>query len=302
MKQVTLFHNPAAGDEEHSKNELVALMEKNGFECRYLSTKDKEWKDFDSDTDLLVIAGGDGTVRKVTKNLLDRKLNDTVPIALLPLGTANNIAKTLGIAGKTSEIISSWVNATIKKFDIGIVKNLPDAEFFLESFGYGIFPYLMSKMKKLEDGSDTPAESMKNALKQMHEIVVSYSPKYCELEVDGTDHSGNFLLAEIMNTRSIGPNLVLSPLADAGDGELEVILVPEKHTEKFAQYVLDEMNDVETTYQFHTLRGRDIHISWEGTHVHVDDEILKLEKSAKAEIKIKSGLLEFLVPGNDKSE
>src|SRR5690348_12883473 len=98
MKQVTLLHNPNAGDEEHNKKELRSLLKGNGWECRYFSTKEKKWKNFDTDSDLLAIAGGDGTVRKAIKSLLERKkeIKKLPPIALIPLGTANNIGNTLG--------------------------------------------------------------------------------------------------------------------------------------------------------------------------------------------------------------
>src|ERR1044072_2398775 len=99
MKIARLFHNPTAGEGEHTRKKLVSLMEAAGFDCSYSSTKKKRWEKIESkDTDFIVIAGGDGTVRKVAEELLDQKvLNKILPIGLLPLGTANNIAKTLNI-------------------------------------------------------------------------------------------------------------------------------------------------------------------------------------------------------------
>src|SRR5205085_10018382 len=132
-----IVHNPTAGDEELGKKELKNLIEENGFDCRYLSTKEKDWKDLKDHTDILLIAGGDGTVRKVTKELLQKKLIERIwPIALLPVGTANNIAKALGVEGSSEDIISSLRNAQVKKFDVGKISNVNDTEFFLESFGY----------------------------------------------------------------------------------------------------------------------------------------------------------------------
>jgi diacylglycerol kinase (ATP) len=297
MRKATLIHNPKAGNEMHPKEELISFLEKNDFECRYLSTKKKDWQKLEEETDLYIIAGGDGTVRKAAKKLLEKKLLDkSYPIALLPLGTANNIAKTLGINGLAKEIISSWEKAPVKKFDVGRIYNVRDANFFLESFGYGIFPYLMSIMEKEGSESESADESLNKALDILHKIINSYGARHCELTVDGTDHSGEFILAEIMNTQSIGPNLILSPLADPGDGEFEVILVPEQHKEKFAEYILSKSRGIEETFQFHTLKGKEIIIRWEGTHVHADDQIIKLEKSAEVKVELKQGLLEFLVP------
>src|SRR5687768_16389172 len=100
MKLVHLFHNPGAGNEEHSREELTSLLEANGYECNYISTKEKGWKRFNDKAGIVVIAGGDGTIRKVVKELLRiQPLPKPVFIGILPLGTANNIAKSLGISG-----------------------------------------------------------------------------------------------------------------------------------------------------------------------------------------------------------
>jgi diacylglycerol kinase (ATP) len=297
MQRITLVHNPTAGDEEHSKKELKKLIEEYGFECRYLSTKEMDWKEIKSNTDILMIAGGDGTVRKVTKELLQKKLLDHIwPIALLPVGTANNIAKTLGVEGTNEEIISSLRQAQPKKFDVGKVSHVNNTEFFLESLGYGIFPYLMTEMKNIESKDDTPDEALKKAIKKLLEIIESYHPRGCELEIDGEDHSGTYLLAEIMNTKSIGPNLFLAPGGDPGDGEFDVVLIPEADKEKFSAYVKQKLNGEEINYDFHSVRAKKIKMSWQGTHVHVDDEIIKLEESAEVEAEIKPALLEFLLP------
>jgi diacylglycerol kinase family enzyme len=297
MKRITLVHNPGAGDEEHSKKALKNLIEENGFECRYLSTKDKDLKEIKENTDILMIAGGDGTVRKVTKELLQKKLIEKIwPIALLPVGTANNIAKTLGIEGSNEEIISSLRQAETKKFDVGRVSNVNNTEFFLESFGYGIFPYLMLEMKVIEDKNDSPEIALKKAMKQLLKIIDSYHARDCELEIDGQDYTGRYLLAEIMNTKSIGPNLFLAPDGDPGDGEFDVVLIPEADKEKFYAYVQQKLGGEENTYDFHSIRAKKINISWQGTHVHVDDEIIKLEESAELEAEIKPAVLEFLLP------
>ncbi len=130
----------------------------------------------------------------------------------------------------------------------------------------------------------------------LHEIIFSYEPKQCNLKIDGVDHSGKFLLVEIMNTRLIGPNLFLSPHGDPGDGQFEIILIPENDKEKLASYISDKLKGIEVPYIFNQIKAKNITISWEGTHLHVDDEIIKIEKGKEIEIELREGLLEFLVP------
>lgn len=295
---IQLFHNPTAGDEAHNQEKLTSLIESEGYQCRYSSTKKSSIKDFDDEASFIVIAGGDGTVRKISKKMLDRKVLDHHwPVAVLPLGTANNIAKTLGLDKPVEEIVRSWEHCEKKKFDVGRIINIEEAHFFLESFGYGLFPYLMKEMKKRNKEAEpaTPEEALFTSLKVLHEILLSYKPRYCDLQIDGVDHSGKYLLVEIMNTKSIGPNLFLSPDADPGDGKLEVVMIPEGDKDLFAEYVKGKINGQEVDYDFSGVHARDVKISWDGTHVHVDDEVLKLEKNHKVEIELKEGLLEFLV-------
>jgi hypothetical protein len=44
------------------------------------------------------------------------------------------------------------------------------------------------------------------------------------------------------------------------------------------------------------LKGKNLKISWDGKHVHVDDEYHKLEKPGAIRIAVREGLLDFLIP------
>lgn len=297
MKKALLIHNPTAGDEGHGEERLTQLIESHGFQCEYVSVKDKEWKDFDYDVDFLIVAGGDGTVRKVAKKLLRRKMIDKIwPIGLLPFGTANNISKTLHFAGDSEQLIKTWQNKKIQQYDVGRIENLDDAELFLESLGYGIFPYLMMEMdKRAEPEDETPEEKIHAALEVLHQISIWYEPHHCYLNIDGVDYSGEFILLEIMNTKSIGPNLFLAPDADPGDGLLEIVAVTQENKHKFADYIAAKLQGKEEPFDFTHWQGKNITVSWEGTHVHVDDEVIKIKKEQEITVEIKEGLLQFLV-------
>jgi len=298
VKTAKLIHNPTAGDEEHSRKDLISLIESNGFECTYSSTKEDDCKRIEEEVDFLVAAGGDGTVRKIVKKLLKRKLLErTWPIGLLPLGTANNIAKTLGIHGTIESIVESWKTARLEKFDVGCVNMAKETNFFLEGFGCGIFPYLMLEMQNqnLESIEDSKTK-MNSALELLHQIVLAYEPHQLQLEIDGANHSGKYILVEIMNTRSIGPNLVLAPDANPGDGELNVVLIAEKNKDRFATYLEEKLAGNEEEYRYDTLLGKKIRMIWQGTHIHVDGESVKTKKSAEIQIALRERLIEFLVP------
>jgi diacylglycerol kinase (ATP) len=300
MKHAHLFHNPGAGDEKHSKENLLAILEANGYSCGYSSTDIKGWEAFSPHVELLIVAGGDGTVRKVATHLLQFPYKSkNIPITLLPLGTANNIARTLGVMQDPEILIPRWKDFVISNYDIGKVVGFKKDHWMLESFGFGLFPFLMMKMEQ-EQTAFTPRKELQSSLELLFEIIQSYEPRFCKLTVDGTDHSGKFLLAEVMNIKSIGPILNISPYGDPLDEEFEVVLVPEKQKKKFATYVKGRINGLEETFAYHTLKGKKIKISWEGTHVHIDDKIVKIPKNETIRITLEKGALQFMVPNTDK--
>lgn len=292
MKLAKLLHNPSAGDEEHTKKELISLIQSQGFECSYSSTKEKGWNEIDDKTDFIIIAGGDGTVRKVVKKLVNRKLIDKqYPIALLPLGTANNIATTLGYGDKSENIIQSWNNNNLKRIDIGKISGLDDM-FFLEGFGFGVFPQLMKEMKNKATDSPTPEKEMETALEVLTEVIDSYDAKFCKLQIDGMDHSGNFLMMEVLNICSIGPNLTLAPTADPGDGLFEVVLITEDQRQEFKQYILNKLKKAEEHFPVSSIIAKNINIKWDGKLAHADDELVDIA-GQEIQIELLEGVLKF---------
>lgn len=294
MPRVKLIHNANAGDESHSERRLISMMESKGFICDYSSEKSDE-ADIPSETDFLVVAGGDGTVKKAAKKLLERSLVDKrFPIAIIPLGTANNLSRSLGIAGDIEQNIECWLKPKIKKFDVGRVYGLRKFKFFLEGLGYGIFPYLIYQMKEADKYvPDDPDKKIEAALKNLHKIILSYKKQNAHIVIDGQDHSGDYLMVEIMNIPSIGPNLVLAPEADISDGLFDIIMIKEDQRELLGAYVENKLKAREISIDIPVVRGKEIYIKWHGVDGHVDDKLIR--KSDHPELKIDNhkGLLEF---------
>ncbi len=299
MKVAKLLHNTGAGVEDHEGTDIIEQIRANGFECSYSSTKKSVLKKLDNDFDFLIAAGGDGTVRKITRSLLKRKqVQKPWQVALLPLGTANNIARTLGLKGETENIVRTWHHATLKPYDVGdVYHNKNEVGFFLESFGFGIFPRLMKEMnKETINESATADEKILQALKVLYRVICSYKPKYCEIIADGKDFSGRFLMMEVMNSKSLGPNLMIAPNADPGDGKFELVFIPEEKREDLAAYVHHKIDGREMSFEFPMVQAKGISLKWNGTDVHMDDELIKFKKSNRVYIHPCSGLLEFMVP------
>ena len=297
MHLARLIHNPTAGEGSHTPKSLLADVHAAGYDCDYHSSKNDVLKVKDSDSDFLIVAGGDGTVRKVVLEMLDNKLKHKMPIALLPLGTANNIARTLSLSGTTKQIIQTWKKRHIQKFDIGRASGLQKDEYFLEAFGFGIFPKLMKKMaKRKPPEGETPEQEMDAARNMLLEIIEAYEAVEAVIDIDGKRMEGNYLMIELMNIKSISSNLMMAPDADPGDGSFELILVPENKRKQLMNYMQDFFEGKEKEFPIKPMRVKHAKILCQGKDAHADDTLIKKYIPTPIELKVMHSLIEFLVP------
>ncbi|MFN6945693.1 MAG: diacylglycerol/lipid kinase family protein [Cytophagaceae bacterium] len=236
--RVVLLHNPKAGEKEYSKKELINKFTSLGADVVYQSTKEKDYeKALDPEYDLVVIIGGDGTINKIARKLI----NNNTPIGIIPAGTANNIAKSLNIEGNPEEIIALYKNDKIQWFDVGLVQSSFGKLYFLESFGFGLFAHLMfivsNLEKRLMPEFENTEEQLKFFIELMKRLLKTYDAPYYQITADGTDLSGHYLLVEVLNLPSIGPNLIMSPSADPEDGYLDLVLIKEEDRHNFMTFL-----------------------------------------------------------------
>ncbi len=294
MAHILLIHNATSG-KGRSKEELIPLLESVGHQCHYVQDIDVYLNDTFKEVDFMAIAGGDGTMKESLLSLLKRKgPYRSLPLAFLPTGTANNFASSLGIRGSLEEMVASWKTSTVQKIDIGSIASEIDAPFFIESVGFGIFPAFLEKMKKVPPSN--PEESVRNSLSGFLETTAQAKPQSCRLFIDGTDYSGAYLLIEVMNTCSIGPNLLLSPQGDPGDGYLDVVLVKERERQILLSYAQHKLDGKEGTFSLPSIKAKKVSVSWSLNEMHVDDVLHPLLGSPLLEITILNGAFHYLKP------
>jgi diacylglycerol kinase (ATP) len=110
---------------------------------------------------------------------------------------------------------------------------------------------------------------------------------------DGVDYSGRYILAEVMNTTSIGPNLVLAPNAAQNDGKFELVLLPEEDREHFAQYLQRRINGEDASFSYRNISAKNILLQAQGTYAHTDDELLKVKKDTRINIQMLESVFRF---------
>ncbi len=299
---VHILHNPTAGEQDNTKTELIELMRPLGIACDYASVKEKGWHRFKSRTDLLVIVGGDGTIRAVAEKILKRKLLDRrLPLLLLPSGTANNFAITLGISHDPKDLPDRIRQSDIRTIDVGTINGVSKTSFFLEGMGFGLFPKLMEAMKRADLSIDTRNEELQTAIDKLIEITEDYKAASAKVIIDGTPYTGKFLLINVLNTQSIGPNLCLAPHADPGDGILHVAMLREENREHFLAYLKNRQTKKPNNRPINNLPWElvELHaellIKSKSDLLHVDDELLAIKKKKLVRVNIRKGVLDIVL-------
>ena len=308
MKRVTLIHNPGAGDSEHAGDELSRALSDAGYEVVYRSTKDDDYKKaLEGACDLVVAAGGDGTVRKVAKRLVGRG----VPMSVLPLGTANNIAKSLGLGSDARALVEGLKSARALKFDVGVAKGPWGTEYFFEAFGLGLFTDVMAELDAREEREpalfEQAADPLATALRALRDSLPVYRARDLRLRLDGGDLPGRYLMVEAMNIRSVGPNLFLAPDADPSDGLLDFVLLTEGERDEFSAYLDYRLDGKQDAPRLTVRRGRRLEFGWDGPRLRLDDEAwpegARSSESggpAAVEITVERAGLEFLIPQSER--
>jgi diacylglycerol kinase family enzyme len=297
--RITLIHNPGAGKTGAKEaKKLRKFLERYGHDVRYRSTKEDGWKRaLKKPADLVAVAGGDGTVGKVARRLVGRG----VPVGVLPSGTANNIAHTLGLIDKPfEEIVRGWEKPRRVKLDLGVVEGPWGERNFIEGVGAGLFASLLAKPKdKRRKKTKKPVE---NALERLRRAAGEAEPLELYARLDGEDISGRYLMLEAVNLRYVGPNLHLAHDSQSGDGQFDVVLVSESERDRLRYYLDHWQDDRERIAMLPTKRGRCLEIEWTGFALHIDDklrpepDVKPKEIAGLVEARLDGDAVEFLVP------
>lgn len=224
MKRLTMIVNPVAGTMriKGSMLEIVKKMCYDGYSVNVVVTKSRGDATkaaaalSKSDCDIVVCAGGDGTLNEVISGIVSA--DSSLPIGYIPCGSTNDFAQSMKIP-TTPEIACELVlKGKAKPFDIGLFcKNR-------------IFSYIASFGAFTESSYSTPQE-MKNALGHFAYIlqgvksIGNIKPYRVTIEANNKTIVGDYVFGAVANSTSIAGLVKLDEkVVDTADGMFEIIL------------------------------------------------------------------------------
>lgn len=271
--RVRLIHNPVAGNESQpDADQLQHLIRTAGHEVVYHSSPEVDWPAVLKDPcDLVAVAGGDGTTGGIARRLVGCR----IPMTFLPLGTANNIYKSFGMAELPLEqLIAGWSRARVEKLDIGVINSPWGSRYFIEGVGMGLFVRTMIDIDSRDalGHLESSEEKIMHALALMSRRLEAFPARRLNLILDGKDLSGEYIMLEVMNMRFVGPNLYIAPASNPGDGLLDVVLIAESQRRDLQKYLTSWRQGTLCAPELTTYQGKQLQIEWDGSPLHVDDE------------------------------
>ena len=171
----------------------------------------------ESGADLIVAAGGDGTVNEVVNGVAETDWRG--PLALIPLGTANDFAANLGIPEEVGRAFEIAVGGTEQEVDLARVNE----RWFVNVSTGGVAAKATG-----ETPSDTkrllgPLAYLVTGVQQIPEL----DPIPVRIATPGEEeYEGEIMMYAVGNGRRTGAGSLVTPEAELDDGELDVLIVP----------------------------------------------------------------------------
>ncbi len=212
---VVIQRNPTSGSGRNAKHLrlLIHELKTAGFRVRLFANRDR-FDDFvasekeNSSIRCLVAAGGDGTISSLTHR------HSEFPIATLPMGTENLMARHLEIPRCGATAASAIIGGRIRRFDTGLVND----QRFLLMASVGVDADVVQRLAAVRKGNIHHLSYAKPILQSF----LNYSfPKLAVYSVDGELLcEGTHVIAT--NVPEYGFRMPFCPDANPHDGELDV--------------------------------------------------------------------------------
>ena len=241
--RVKLIANPGAGKASDTAKNLklvTGYLKKNGLKVDVAFAKPKEEatpiarRAIKDGYKIVVAMGGDGTIEAVMRGLIGGK----VRLGIVPAGTENNIAKSLGISEDLEEACALIVSDNTLKLDVGQVKTRKGKKFvFFEMATVGLSAAIYPDAVKVVSGKLSSIKAA--ALTFIHQET---SPKVFLTFNDESKIELETMLVMVSNTPGFGKNFMVAPEASLQDGLLDISVYPDFSKAELLGYYAAVMN------------------------------------------------------------
>lgn len=209
--------------------------------------------------DLVVAAGGDGTIREVAAALV----NTETPLAILPLGSMMNLARALGIPRDLDGAAALIREGRLIRMDVGRASTAANETYFLEAAGVGLDAGVFAYSHQLDSGRW-------RYLLPLFRFLRGYRATLAHLNVDGRlIVVPRALMVSVAVAPYIGLALALAPDARVDDRQFDVVARQAARRSDMARHLGAVALGLRGLDASETFRGRQIAIDSPGRPIAV---------------------------------
>lgn len=172
------------------------------------------------DVDLLVVVGGDGMVSLGANEICETG----VPLAIVPCGTGNDVARGLGIPLEDTEAAIRHLLAAIARppraVDAAVVRHGDLATWYVGVLSAGFDANVNERANRMR----RPRGKSRYTLAMLQELA-TFRPIPYRVTVDGVRRDLSAMLISVANNTSIGGGMLIAPDAVIDDGLLDLFIV-----------------------------------------------------------------------------
>jgi diacylglycerol kinase (ATP) len=233
MEKARIIYNPTSGREAVKKSlpDILEKFEVAGYETSTHATTSEgdaikaARAAVERGYDLVVAAGGDGTINEVINGLAEQ--DHRPKLGIIPAGTTNDFARALHIPRDIQKAVDVILSGNTMLLDIGKVNE----HYFINIAGGG---------KLTELTYDVPSK-LKTVLGQLAyyirgiEMLPSLKPSNVKIEYDGEIMEEDIMLFLVSNSNSVGGFEKLAPDAKMNDGYFDLLILRKTNLAEFIQ-------------------------------------------------------------------
>lgn len=221
--------------------------------------------------DCVVAVGGDGMINEVFQSLV----NTSTALGIIPFGSGNGIARSLGIPLNYKRAIQLLNTAYIRIIDTGKFNEKP----FLGVAGIGFDGLISAEFAK------STSRGLKTYLKLILTNFFNYQSNDYSIEINDKHIDTKAFIIAFANTNQYGNNAIIAPNAKVDDGKLDVVIFKDMPKWKIPFVALKIMNGtIHNSKHVIILQDDSINVTTSIIEAHIDGEPISTNQENTVQI------------------
>jgi YegS/Rv2252/BmrU family lipid kinase len=239
-RKAFLIYNPVAGalrkpGRKHVLQQAIETLKESGIAVEAAATTgpgvatELARNCVDRGADLILVAGGDGTINEVANGMV----HSLVPLGVLPAGTANVLAMELSIGRRMEKTASALRHCVPARVAVGRITNefQPDGRHFLLMAGIGLDAHIVYQMPSARKAALGKAAYWVGGFSQLGRRFPEFA-----VEADGKEYRTSFAL--VSRVRNYGGDLEIAPTISLLEDNFEIVLFSGENSFRYLKYML----------------------------------------------------------------